>query len=629
VHGEQAKLVQKYGAKGRQILKDLQVYSDGINGYRKSINNTDAPWTIDDCLAVTAFIGSIFGNGGGDEVRLDDFLGRLRAKLGVTKGSEAFTDLTEANDPEAPTTAYKRFPYGNASAKPKPGSPLVDVGTLDTKNQTSARRKLASNFLLVDKSRSATGEPMAVMGPQLGYYDPEIVVEADIHAPGVNAQGAFVPGGGPYMLLGRTKNYAWSLTTATNDNTDEFLEKLCGPGGRAATSYMYRGKCKPMETFDAGTLKGTPLRYHVTVHGPVQGTVLVKGQPYAIAKDRSTYGQDGNSIAALADMTQGRGSTVKGFYRSANEFGFTFNWAYASRQHIAYFSSGLLPIRAKGTNKALPTLGTGPYDWRGFLPLARHPHQADPKQGTFTNWNNKPAPGWQAGEDNLSYGSVHRVEDFRHFKKKNTIQDVVSIMNKAATEDLVAAQVWPVIRTVLNTGKAPDALSKQAEQLVTKWAAKGAPRLDADLNGTYDDPGVAILDSAFTKMATNALGARLGDLTTNLSDFINPDSIPSFGSGWYGYVDKDLRTLLHPRSVRGKFKLSYCGLGSLKRCRAELWAGLQSATKDLAAKQGNDPTKWRQDATSQRISFSPGLISDTMRWTDRPTFQQVLRFGAK
>ena len=72
------------------------------------------------------------------------------------------------------------------------------------------------------------------MGPQLGYYDPEIVIEADLHGPGINAQGALTPGGSPYVLIGRTRDYAWSLTTATNDNTDAFLERLCGrTGGRA------------------------------------------------------------------------------------------------------------------------------------------------------------------------------------------------------------------------------------------------------------------------------------------------------------------------------------------------------------------------------------------------------------
>ena len=66
-------------------------------------------------------------------------------------------------------------------------------------------------------------------------------------------------------------------------------------------------------------------------------------------------------------MTEGKASTPERFCRAANEFGFTFNWGYVSRTHTAYFSSGLLPVRAPGLDRRLPTLGTGDYEWRGFL----------------------------------------------------------------------------------------------------------------------------------------------------------------------------------------------------------------------------------------------------------------------
>ncbi len=638
VHSEQGKLVKAYGAKGRSIIHDLQDYSDGITAYMRTKDPKAKPWTVDDCIAVTAFIGSIFGNGGGGEISHADFLARLRHKLGKATGDKAFGDLMEAGDPEAPTTTSRTFRYGVSGNAPTIGSPLVDPGTAkaDGSIKASTGRKLASNFLIVGKSRSATGEPMAVMGPQLGYFDPEIVVEADLHGPGINAQGAITPGGSPYILIGRTKDYAWSLTTATNDNTDTFVMPLCVPGGkpadRNADHYIYRKRCIAMKTFDAGLLKGGEARFHVTVHGPVQGTVMIHDRPWVIAKQRSTYGEDALGVAALRDMTLGRGETVKGFYASANEFGFTFNWGYVSRQHIAYFSSGKLPIRARGTNKELPTIGTGKYNWRGFLKESQHPHESDPKNGLFLNWNNKPAPGWQAGEDNLSYGSVHRVESFYHFPKKVTLPGLVSIMNKAATEDVTAEQVWPIIAAMLAKTSAPNAQAKQAAALVSSWTARGASRLDANLDGKIDDPGAVILDTAFTKMATTALGARIGGLTSNLSDLISIDSNPqgrngsSFGNGWYGYVEKDLRTLLE-RPVRGRFALTYCGRGSVTACSRSLWRALVAADEQIAAKQGPDPAAWRADATNERIKFTPGLIKDTMRWTNRPTFQQVLRFA--
>jgi acyl-homoserine lactone acylase PvdQ len=253
-----------------------------------------------------------------------------------------------------------------------------------------------SNFLVVGPSRAAGHNPIAVMGPQLGYYYPEIVFEADVHAPGVLAQGVYVPGGGPYQLIGRTRNDAWSLTSASNDNRDDFLEQLCNadgsPATRASDHYVYKRHCIAMTTCDAGRIAGVPgdVTFHRTVHGSVVGTATIEGRPYAIALDRSTYGRDALNLGAMRDMTLGRASTPRKFFRAAGQFGFTFNWPYVNRHHVAYFSSGRLPIRARGTNPMLPTLGTGNDNWRGFLWLARHPHAVDPRGGSGSTGTTSP-----------------------------------------------------------------------------------------------------------------------------------------------------------------------------------------------------------------------------------------------
>ena len=120
------------------------------------------------------------------------------------------------------------------------------------------------------------------MGPQLGYYYPEIVQQMDLHGPGINAQGVTVPGASMYVLIGRTQDYAWSLTSAGHDIVDVYAETLCNPDGspatRASTHYRYQGQCRAMETFDAGLLNGQPVRYPVSVHGPMIGTATVGRQ---------------------------------------------------------------------------------------------------------------------------------------------------------------------------------------------------------------------------------------------------------------------------------------------------------------------------------------------------------------
>ncbi len=636
VTSEQRRLVEAYGAKGRQILRDLDAFAAGINGYFATQSSPPERWTRNDSIALFAFVGSIFGNGGGAEAANGALLAALREQLGRRRGSGVWFDLMAAQDPEAPTTIRARFPFGRVATGPTKGSPLIDADSLQLAPDPT-RPPESSNFLVVSDTRAAPRATLAVMGPQLGYFYPEIVLEAVLHGPGIHAQGAVAPGN-PYILIGRTRDYAWSLTTAQNDNTDLFLERLC----RDERHYVYRGSCRAMGRFDAGTLGaggGQPARqlvFDTTVHGPVVGRATVGGRPYAIARARATYGREALGLGALHDMTAGRGRTVEGFYRSANQFPFTFNWAYNSREHAAYFSSGRIPRDEPGVNELLPRLGTGRYDWKGFLPLRRHPHAVDPPGGLLLNWNNKPAPGWLQGDNVRSYGSVHRVELFKGFPRRTTLEDVAGIMNRAATQDLRTVEVWPVIRAVLGSSPAPDARTAQAVALVDAWRRNGASRIDRDLDGKIDDPGAAVMDTAFVPIADAVMRPVLGPIADDLARLQMPDEPPyrpggngsSFGGGWYGYVDKDLRTLLG-RRVRGRFRERYCGAGSLSGCRASIWRALAAATTLLSASQGPDPAAWRADATLDRIQFSPGLIPDTMRWTNRPTFQQVLELSRR
>ena len=52
-----------------------------------------------------------------------------------------------------------------------------------------------------------------------------------------------------------------------------------------------------------------------------------------------------------------------------------------------------------------------------------------------------------------------------------------------------------------------------------------------------------------------------------------------------------------------------------------------SAAAELEKAQGPAPSAWRADAVRERIRFTSGVLPDTMRWTNRPTFQQVISFS--
>lgn len=636
-------IVATYGDEGRQIVADAQAYADGLNAYYDAHGGAPlVPFGVNDVVAVTAFIGSIFGAGGGGEATNAEFLANLIQGLGEGQGQSAWQDAMLFNDPEAPTTIDGHFDYGPLTGGDVTGSAVIDQGSivsLDPRDPIAALAfasdtpsvlvpaaaaplaRRASNFLIVDGPQSANRTNLAVMGPQLGYYYPEIVMQIHLSGAGIEAQGAAVPGLAMYILIGRTQNYAWSLTSATHDVRDVFVEKLCNPDGsdptRGSLHYMFNGECQPFEIFEAGTLNGIPIRYPQSIHGPMIGTATSNGEPVALTRKRSTFGRDGLNLAGLKDMTEGDGSTPEKFWESANKFGFTFNWGYVSRSDVAYFSSGYLPVRAPGLDRRLPTWGTGEYEWRGFLSQDEHPHAAQAPNGRMLNWNNQSAPGFMHG-DNEPYGSVHRVELFDQFPAQVELAGVVGVMNRSATED-VRSPVWPVVSEVLRGSDAPTPLAAQIVDMLDEWVAEDAPRLDADDDGFYDEPGPTIFDALWQPLAEEAMRPVFGDLTEALDDIRDLNSTDGAS-----LVDKDLRTLLG-KPVDGPFNLTYCGNGDLDTCRDSLWQVVDDVSQELAAARGDDPTTWLKEGS--RTRFQPGLIPNTFRTTNRPTFQQVLEFA--
>ncbi|HVO27476.1 MAG TPA: penicillin acylase family protein [Candidatus Margulisiibacteriota bacterium] len=634
---QQVQLIQKtYGKKkGTQIIADAQAYADGINAYNAAHNINQPQFTVNDVVAVTAFIGSIFGAGGGGEAANSDLLAKLKQSLGDDMGSKAWSDVMLADDPEAPTTISKTFKYPVLTGgKAVTGSVTLDAGSIESIDPRipaaqaglAPARLRASNFLAVAPSRSATGNALTVMGPQLGYYYPEIVQQIHLQGAGINVQGVGVPGLAMYILIGRTADYAWSLTSAGHDVRDVFAEELCEPDGstptRASTHYVFKKKCIAMSSFNAGTLGTTPLIYNRTVHGSVFATATVGGKPYALSLQRSTFGRDGLNLGALKDMTEGVATTPSKFWKTADQFGFTFNWAWVSRkQGTAYFSSGYLPKRAKGLDRRLPTLGNGTYEWKGFLSTGQHPHDVTGPDGLLLNWNNRSAPGFMHGDDE-PYGSEHRVQMFNKFPQAVKITDDVGVMNRAATQD-VRSPVWPFVSRVLKAGTAPNARDQQIVDILDDWVGRDAPRVDANSDTFYDEPGPVIMDAIWRPIVEAVMSPVFGALIPDLDNVRGLDAGAGTGPG-LSYVHKDLRTLLGD-PVEGPFQLSYCGRGNLSDCSASLWQAIHVTADSVAAQQAQtDPHLWRKTAAVTR--FVPNLIPNTFPTTNRSTFQQVIEF---
>ena len=114
-----------YGPEGEKVVADVKEFVAGINAYINEalvnpnkmpaeyagIGKSPAMWKPTDVIAEASLIGGIFGKGGGSEVRSALALEAFEKQFGPTAGKAMWSDFREHNDPEAPTTISKSFPY--------------------------------------------------------------------------------------------------------------------------------------------------------------------------------------------------------------------------------------------------------------------------------------------------------------------------------------------------------------------------------------------------------------------------------------------------------------------------------------------------------------------------------------
>jgi acyl-homoserine lactone acylase PvdQ len=631
---KQAGVLRRKGRKGRRLLHDIDVFVSGINAHYASKGKTYERWTRNDVFSLNALKGQFLGEGGGGDALSAQLLWSLQRRLGRRRGESVWNDLRQRQDPETVVSVDGRFRYASRPRRRR-GNVIIQDETFEP-TVTASRASSpptppsSSNILMISRRRSITRRPLFVGGPQIGYFYPGLTMEVDLRGPGIQVRGATAVPFPGYMLIGRGEDFAWTLTSAGGDIIDTYVETLCGGSD---LKYLYKGRCRDMQRFDAGTLDGKPIVFYRTVHGPVFGYArTAAGTRVALSRKRSSYGRDTLDQLFFQDLTRGRVRNVRQFFRAANQSPQTFNAFYADNRDIGMFTTGRFPIRPRTIDSGLPTDGRGRYEWRGVLSRRRHVQGVNPRSGVLTNWNNKPGRGWPAADNQFNYGSIHRDELLKRGlrkRRRHSLASVTGVMNAAATQDIRAVEFVPLLAQLLKRGRAPNELAARMLELLESWNVRGGSRLDRDLNGQIDEPGAAILDTAWDPLVNAAMAPVLGPLTDELDDTLHRRfAAPPMGqsSGWYQYLAKDLRRLLGQR-VRGRLRNRYCGRGNLANCARDLWAALNAAGVRLAAQQGPNPDAWRASATPERISFTPGLLTTTMRYTNRPSgIQQVISF---
>ncbi|MEV6737686.1 penicillin acylase family protein [Streptomyces sp. NPDC051104] len=698
------------GDRGKQALADVNAYLAGVNayidasdsgrsfpgeyvltGHKDAITNagTIEHFKVTDLVALASVIGALFGSGGGGEVNNAISLLAAQSKYGVEEGTKVWESFRERNDPEAVLTVHngESFPYATkpsspqGEALPEAGSvtqePLVHdrTGSAATSSATSASKTAAttaltsakrgmSNALVVSGKYTASGRPIAVFGPQTGYFAPQLLMLQEIQGPGISARGASFAGLSMYVELGRGQDYSWSATTSGQDIIDTYAVELC----QDDYHYLYHGTCTAMDkieqknSWSPTTADSTPagsytMRVWRTKYGPVEYRATVGGKKVAYTTLRSSYLHEADSIIGfqmLNDPDYVKGP--KDFQSAVQHINYTFNWFYADSQHTAYYNSGDNPVRASGVDAEFPVWAQAAYEWRDwdpatntadYTPPSQHPNSID--QDYYISWNNKQAKDYTAAP--WGEGSVHRGNLLEDRVRKLvaaggvTRSSLAKAMADAALADLRAEDVLPKLLKVVNSSTVTDSTAAAAVSKLQAWVTAGAKRTETSAGSkTYADAdAVRILDAWWPLLVKAEFQPGLGsDLYTAFGNNLPIDESPSaahgptgshagssFQYGWWSYVDKDIRAVLG-ESVQGPLTQKYCGGGSLSACRDTLISTLKQAAGMTASQvyPGDDQCsagdQWCADSIVQRTLG--GIKHGRISWQNRPTFQQVVEY---
>ncbi|MEU7902772.1 penicillin acylase family protein [Actinoplanes sp. NPDC049118] len=725
------------GPRGAQLYTDVQSYIAGINkyiadcmaardcpgeyvltGHLDAVTNAGGPvdFQLTDLIAVAGVIGGLFGGGGGTEMQSALVRIAARAKYGTVIGDQVWTAFRSQNDPEAVLTVHngRSFPYG-AGDPDAAGVAMPDAGTAapeplvydKTGSATSAaasgtsaiadslgglrvdgRHRGMSNAAVVSAAHSATGHPVAVFGPQTGYFAPQLLMLQELQGPGISSRGVAFSGLNLYTLLGRGPDYAWSATSSVQDITDTFAAELCETDGSAPTTasthYLYHGQCVAMEplsrtnswtptTADSTAVGSYRLTMLRTRYGLVTWRGLVGGKPVAFTSLRSTYRHEADSAIGFQMFNEpDQMGTPAAFTASASTISFAFNWFYVNSTDSAYFMSGAAPVRAAGADPNLPTRAQTAYEWAGWNPdtntATYHPQASHPQavnQDYFVSWNNKQAADYSAADGNFSFGAVHRgdlldrpIKAALRAGTKFDRASLLSVVESAGTTDLRGSEVLDDLLRVIDTGTVTDSAQAAAVAKLRAWQQRGSHRIETGAGSrTYQDAeAIRIFDAWWPRLVSAQFESSLGDgLYQALVDTLQINESPSGGQtgrqsglptaaneaqshkgssfqyGWWGYVEKDLRAALGD-TVAG-WPRTHCGAGALGACRGALLSSLSAALAEPATTTypgdsycaaGN---QWCADAIVQ--SPLGGITHDPIAWQNRPTYQQVVSFPAK
>lgn len=467
----------------------LTSYARGVNAWLDQVNaealgrgapefflfsNDISPWVPADSIAIMKLMGVQLSGHIEEEV--------LRAQVSLQLGDDRIHDIL----PDMPGAGVAALPEF-AKLFPEEDFRTALFGATDERAPfyPVQPRGLAgaSNAWAAAPNRAAAGAPLMANDPHLGFSAPTIWYLARLGLGAGDVIGGTIPGM-PVMLLGRSKDFAWGLTSSYLDDQDLFIEKVNPenpaqvqtPDGWAdlrTRPSIIRVKDQEAVTL---TLQWTP-------NGPVlpgshfnlasvtpPGHVASLGWTLLTAKDRSM----GAGLKLMQAKSVGQGIAAGADFVAPSQ-----NVTMIDRETIALKTFGAMPRRDANhqTFGRMPAPGWRRENlWIGREAYAANPEFVSPSGGIVGNTNNKVIERPFPLHVSYEWGDSQRIQRFQRLMQNRAVHTRESFMEaQLDTVSITARNLLPLVGADLwFTGEAapagtPERARQRALDLLANW----------------------------------------------------------------------------------------------------------------------------------------------------------------
>ena len=502
----------------------LKAYSSGVNAYLSRVNsealgrgapeffmfsNDISPWQPADSIAVLKLMGVQLAG------HLEDEL--LRARVTLALPEERVKDIL----PDIPGTGVAALP-DYAALLGVPDTQFANLPASQTRPDLwpAPRRGFAgaSNAWAAAPKRSAAGGTLLANDPHLGFTAPSTWYLARLELSTGGVIGGTIPGM-PAMMVGRSDEFGWGVTSSYLDDQDLHVEKL-NPDNPA--------EVKTPEGFKPLITRGSivqikdesPVTFNLqwSDNGPIlPGHLfdlgLITPQGHAMSLNWTLLTKDDRSMSAAVRLMRSK-TVMEGIAAGADYVAPSLTLTMADRDSSAMKVIGSMPKRdvAHQTRGRIPSPAWAAENrWQGLLSYSANPEFVRPTGGIVGNTNNKlvdrPFPNHMSYE----WGDSQRVQRWSRLMQAREVHtrdsfieaqlDPVSVTARTLLP-LIGADLW------FTGDAAPDGTPERARQR--------ALELLANWNGEMNEhmPEPLIYSAWLRALQTRLIRDELGPLAT-------------------------------------------------------------------------------------------------------------------